>query len=59
MKITELLSLGRPSMWVKVGRQGRVYFRSVGRTYCNFPLGFLSFFKLEVAGNNENERDYN
>jgi hypothetical protein len=45
-------------MWVKVGRQGRVYFLSVGRPYCNFPLGFLFFFKLDVAGNNENERDY-
>ena len=44
-------------MWVKVGRQGRVYFRSVGRTYCNFPLDFLFFFKLDVEGSNENEGD--
>ena len=36
-------------MWVKVGRQGRVYFRSVGLTDCNFPLGFLFFFKLDGA----------
>ena len=47
MEITALVS---PSiMWVKVGRQGRVYFRSVGRTDCNFPLGFLFFFEQDDA----------
>lgn len=45
MKITALLS---PStMWVKVDRQGRVYFRSAARTDCNFPLGFIFLFKQD------------